>query len=174
MGNIAVDRRTPLSALRMLAVLVLTVTALVVMRPAPASAADFCTGSGTIWLRERGGAHQIPVWQRTCVIRDLDPNGHSYARSARIILYGWSGTRIKATLSIVLHDCATGAGMKGISGTWQAAGSVLQVTTPQPPDRSGRTAYAQGYNSSIYVTYGGKAYTGGGFFQSTYSSPGCR
>jgi hypothetical protein len=171
-----VARRVPVPALGMLLVLALVAAALVVARPAPAKAAAeeaFCTGEGLMVLYPRSGSGPpISARMRTCVIRVPGPVGDAPARSARIVVWGIAGSRIKASLTITLHNYYTGRGMRGRGGTWSVNHPTIQVTTSA--DRSGVCTYAQGYVSSVYATYNGRGYSGGGLFQSTRSQQGCR
>jgi hypothetical protein len=154
--------------------LLLLAAGLVAVLPAPASAAveeRFCTGEGVMVLHPRSGSGlPISARMRTCVVRVHGPVGT--ARSARIIVWGPRGSRIKASLTITLHNYQTGQGMRGVGGTWSVNHPTIQVTTSA--DGSGVCTYAQGYVSSVYATYAGKGYSGGGLFQSTRSQHGCR
>jgi hypothetical protein len=161
--------------LRTVLVALLAAASLVAIRPAPASAAEeaFCTGEGLMVLNPRSGSGPpISARMRTCVIRVPGPAGNAPARSARIVVWGIGGSQIKATLTITLHNYHTGRGMRGVGGTWGVNHPTIQVTTSA--DRSGVCTYAQGYVSSVYATYNGRAYSGGGLFQSTRSQQGCR
>jgi hypothetical protein len=170
-----VSRRVPAPVVAALLAL-LVAASLLLARPAPASAAveeTFCTGEGVMVLSPRSGSGlPISARMRTCVVRVQSSSGNAPARSARIIVWGPSGSQIKASLTITLHNYWTGQGMRGVGGTWAVNHPTIQVTTSA--DRSGACTYAQGYVSSVYATYAGRAYSGGGLFQSTRSQYGCR
>jgi hypothetical protein len=148
---------------------------LVTQAPAAGAADARCTPEAPIQLRQQGGPSVYTVTQQVCHLLEPDPAGNAPDRFARVVIRGDRinpARSIKATVRVELPDCDSGAGLAARSGTWQADGNQFVVSTADDNGR-GQAVYAQARNSSIVASFNGKVFTGGGLFQSTFSSPGC-